>query len=75
MKSITGLAIATALLLGASSVAMAQNSGSMNSGSSTTKNSTMSGGPGTHVGAPKTGTTSSNQKVLHNQNGYRGQQQ
>lgn len=72
MKSFKYVAIATALVLGASTAAMAQSSG-MSSGNSTTQNSAASGGPGTHVGAPKTGSASSNQKVLHNQNGYRGE--
>jgi hypothetical protein len=74
MKSIKTLAIAAALLAGASSLAMA---GSMNqtSGSSTEQNAAASGGPGTHVGAPKTGTADSNAKVLHNQNGYKADHQ
>ncbi len=55
------LAVATALLLGASSLAMAQ---------STTNNAAKSGGPGTHAGAMKSGSASNTQKVEKNQNGY-----
>ena len=74
MKNIKTLAIAAVLLAGASSLAMA---GSMNqtTGSSTEQNAAASGGPGTHVGAPKTGTADSNAKVLHNQNGYKADHQ
>jgi hypothetical protein len=66
MTSIKSLAVAAALLAGASSLAMA---------ASTEQNAAASGGPGTHVGAPKTGTAESNAKVLHNQNGYKANQQ
>jgi predicted lipid-binding transport protein (Tim44 family) len=34
-------------------------------------NAKASGGSGTHKGALKTGSASSNQKVLHNENGYK----
>jgi hypothetical protein len=40
--------------------------------SSPAANAAASGGSGTHRGAPKTGSAASNQKVLHNENGYRG---
>jgi hypothetical protein len=42
----------------------------MQSGS-TAANAAASGGSGTHRGALKTGSAASNQKVLHNQSGYR----
>jgi hypothetical protein len=67
MKAIKTIMIA-ALLAGASSLAMAQTSGS------TAGNAATSGGSGTHQGAMRSGSASSNQKVLKNQNGYRGQQ-
>jgi hypothetical protein len=68
------LALASALLIGASSLAMAQSTMSQPTGS-TQQNAAKSGGPGTHVGAPKTGTADSDAKVLHNQNGYKTNQQ
>ena len=55
------LAVAAALVLGVSSMAMAQ---------STTNNASKSGGPGTHAGAIKSGSASNTQKVEKNQNGY-----
>ena len=33
-------------------------------------NASRSGGPGTHVGAERTGSASNNEKVLGNHNGY-----
>ena len=60
------LAIAGAMLLGASSLALAQ---------STSNNAASSGGPGTHVGSQKTGSASNAQKVEKNQNGYSGGRQ
>jgi hypothetical protein len=78
VKSIKTLAIAAALVAGASSLALAQSSPSSSSMSqptgSTEQNAKSSGGPGTHVGAPKTGTADSNAKVLHNQDGYTDKQ-
>lgn len=73
MKTTIKMAMAAALLAGASSFAMAQ----MSSGStgSTENNAAASGGPGTHqVGGPKTGSASNMQKNLKNQNGYQGRQ-
>jgi hypothetical protein len=75
MKSIKTLAIAAVLLAGASSFAMAASTMNQTTGSSTEQNAAASGGPGTHVGAPKTGTADSNAKVLHNQNGYKADHQ
>ncbi len=66
MSTIKTLAIAAALAVGASSLAMAQQTGTP------AGNAGMSGGPGTHQGAQKTGSASSNQKVQKNQNGYQG---
>jgi uncharacterized protein YraI len=69
MKTTIKMAMAAALLVGASSFAMAQMSGS------TENNAAASGGPGTHqVGGPKTGSASNTQKVMKNQNGYQGRQ-
>lgn len=71
MKTTIKIAMAAALLAGASSMAMAQ----MNGPSDTAGNAAASGGPGTHqVGGPKTGTASNMQKNLKNQNGYQGRQ-
>jgi hypothetical protein len=64
----TGLAVAVvASLLALSGGAFAQQSASGN----TAINASRSGGPGTHVGAERTGSASNNEKVLGNQNGYR----
>lgn len=68
MKKLTTLALAAALLAGVPAIASAQETGNP------ATNAAASGGPGTHQGAVKTGTASSNQKVFKNQNGYRGQQ-
>ena len=64
MSTIKTLAIAAALAVGASSLAMAQQTGTP------AGNAGMSGGPGTHQGAEKTGSASNSQKVQKNQNGY-----
>jgi Spy/CpxP family protein refolding chaperone len=69
MSNIKTLAIAAALLVGASSLAMAQSTQNSAPGS-TQNNAAASGGPGTHVGAMRSGSAESNQKVLKNQNGY-----
>ena len=57
-----------ALSIGLSNVAFAQQSTG-----NTATNAARSGGPGTHVGAERTGSMSSNEKVLGNHNGYSGQ--
>lgn len=57
------LALAVALAVGASSFAFAQGSPA--------GNAAASGGSGTHQSAQKTGSAANDQKVLHNQNGYR----
>lgn len=72
MKSTIKLAIAAALIAGASSMAMAQMSGP--SSSNTPGNAAASGGAGTHSSAVKTGSHANSKKVYHNQNGYQGQQ-
>ncbi len=74
MKLAKSLAIATALVVGASSLAMAQSSSGSGVGN-TQQNAASSGGPGTHVGSVKTGTQANDQKVLRNQNGYQGMKQ
>ena len=66
----TKLAITiAALVIGLSGAALAQQSATGN----TAINASRSGGAGTHVGAERTGSASSNEKVLGNQNGYSGQ--
>jgi len=71
-KTTLKMAMAAALLAGASSLAMAQMSGPTGS---TTTNAAATGGPGTHqVGGPKTGSAANTQKNLKNQNGYQGRQ-
>ena len=66
MSTIKTLAIAAALAVGASSLAMAQQTGTP------AGNAGMSGGPGTHQDSQKTGSASNKQKVEKNQNGYQG---
>jgi Spy/CpxP family protein refolding chaperone len=73
MSMVKTLAIASALVLGASQLAFAQ-AGPTTPGGTTANDAAASGGSGTHKGAMRTGTASSNQKVMKNQNGYRGQQ-
>jgi Spy/CpxP family protein refolding chaperone len=66
MSTIKTLAIAAALAVGASSLAMAQQTGTP------AGNAGMSGGPGAHQDSQKTGSASNKQKVEKNQNGYQG---
>jgi hypothetical protein len=63
MSNVKTIAVAAALLIGASSLAMAQSTGN---------NAAASGGSGTHAGAMKSGSASNTQKVEKNQNGYSG---
>ncbi len=65
------LALAAALAVGASSLAMAQTSNSP-AGNGPAGNAASSGGPGTHQDSQKTGSASNTQKVIKNQNGYQG---
>lgn len=65
MMKVKTLALAVALAIGASSFALAQQG-------NPARNAAASGGSGTHQSAPKTGSAANTQKVLHNQNGYRG---
>jgi hypothetical protein len=66
----TGLAVTVvALVMALSNGAFAQQAAS----SSTATNASRSGGPGTHVGAERTGSASNDEKVLGNHNGYGGQ--
>lgn len=67
MSTFKTLAMAAALLAGASTLASAQMSG--NSGS----NAAVSGGSGTHATAPRTGSAANTQKVIKNHNGYQRQ--
>jgi hypothetical protein len=63
----TGLAVAVVtLMIALSNGAFAQQTAPGN----TATNASRSGGPGTHVGAERTGSASNNEKVLGNQNGY-----
>lgn len=72
MKSTIKIAIAAALVAGASSLAMAQQT---TTNPDTKGNAAMSGGSGTHQsGGLKTGSQSNLQKQMGNQNGYQGQQ-
>ncbi len=66
MSTIKTLAIAAALAVGASSLAMAQQTGTP------AGNAAMSGGSGNHQSTQKTGSASNTQKVEKNQNGYQG---
>jgi Spy/CpxP family protein refolding chaperone len=70
MTRVKTLAITAALLLGASSFALAQTTNG-----NPTYNAAHSGGPGTHVDSQKTGSKSNDEKVLHNRNGYSGGRQ
>jgi hypothetical protein len=70
MSNIKSLAIAAALLVGASSLAMSQSGMAQSTQNSTQTNAAASGGPGTHAGAIKSGSAANNQKVEKNQNGY-----
>ena len=63
-------AVAGALAIGASSIAMAQMA---SPNRSTAGNAAASGGSGTHQTASKTGSAENTQKVIKNQNGYRRQ--
>jgi hypothetical protein len=65
MTSAKTLALAIAIAFGASGLALAQQGNPGN-------DAAASGGSGTHQSAQKTGSAANNQKVLHNQNGYRG---
>jgi hypothetical protein len=62
MRKTAIIAAATALMFAASSAAFAADPAS---------NAAKSGGPGTHVGAQHTGSTSNMQKTMQNQNGYK----
>jgi hypothetical protein len=69
MSTFKTIAIAAALLAGASTLASAQMSGNSNTGT----NAAASGGSGTHATAPRTGSAASTQKILKNKNGYQRQ--
>lgn len=72
MSTLKTVTLASALLMGAASFAMAQEPvpGSSNTGT----NAAASGGSGTHATAPRTGSAANDQKILNNKNGYNGQQ-
>jgi hypothetical protein len=65
MSTVKTLAIASALLVGAASMALAQTTGNP------ATNSRASGGSGTHQSSQVTGSGANTQKVIKNQNGYR----
>jgi hypothetical protein len=67
MTKTTIIATMTALLIGLSNAAFAQQSTG-----NTAANAAKSGGPGTHVGAMHSGSASSNDKINGNRNGYSG---
>jgi uncharacterized protein YdeI (BOF family) len=68
MSNLAKLTLACALVMGASSLAMAQAPGTMNGNAS--QNAGASGGAGTHAGAMKSGSQENSQKVYKNNNGY-----
>jgi hypothetical protein len=69
MQKTIEIAIAAALVTGASSLAMAQEN------PNTSGNAAASGGSGTHQSdGLKSGSASNTQKVMKNQNGYQGGQ-
>jgi hypothetical protein len=67
MSALKTLAIAAAFAVGASSFALAQSGNPAG-------NAAASGGSGTHQSSQKTGSKANTQKVLKNENGYRGRQ-
>lgn len=69
MFKVKSLAIAAALALAASTGAVAQTNPPKGTPAT---NAAASGGSGSHQSAPKTGSAGNTQKVLHNQNGYKG---
>jgi hypothetical protein len=74
MSTLKTLALASALVLGASQIVLAQAGPTTPGGTGSTANDAAhSGGSGTHKGAQRTGSASSNQKIMKNQNGYQGQ--
>ncbi len=62
-----GLAITVVTLV----IALSNGAFAQTTNGNTAINASRSGGPGTHVGAERTGSASNNQKVLGNHNGYR----
>lgn len=64
MSSLKTLGLAAAIAFAASSFAFAQNNPA--------GNAAASGGSGTHQTSQKTGSAANDQKVLGNQQGYRG---
>ncbi len=69
MSTFKTLAIAAALAIGASSLAMAQGMSGNTAG-----NAAASGGAGTHSSAQRTGSAANTNKVIRNHNGYSGRQ-
>jgi hypothetical protein len=69
MSTLKTIAIASALVFGATQLALAQTAQGGSNGNAA-QNAQMSGGSGTHKGAQTTGSESNSQKVLKNQNGY-----
>lgn len=69
MSTIKTFALAGALVVGVTSMALAQTTGNPAS------NAGASGGSGTHQSSQVTGSGANTQKVIKNQNGYRPPQQ
>ena len=60
------LILASAVILGASSTALAQKGPT----GSPSQNAAASGGPGTHAGAMRSGSATSNKTIYKDQNGH-----
>jgi hypothetical protein len=75
MSTLKTLAIASALVLGASQLALAQTAAAPGAPGTPADNASASGGPGTHAGAKTTGSAANTQKIMKNQNGYKSGQQ
>jgi hypothetical protein len=72
MSTLKTLSVAAALIVGASTLAMAQNT--MNQGAAAPNSpAAATGGSGSHRDTPKTGAADTTEKILKNQNGYSDQ--
>jgi hypothetical protein len=69
MSTIKSLGLAIGIAFAASTIAFAQQGTPQNNPAT---NAAASGGSGTHQTSQKTGSAANTQKVLGNQNGYRG---
>jgi len=74
MRTMNTLGLAIAIAFAAVSFASAQQGDpEANQQGNPAANAAASGGSGTHQSAQKTGSAANTQKVVRNQNGYRGQ--